>query len=100
MTADIAIIISIVSLGFGIYSGVTNMKRNNKNDTKIDTAQLTTVIVKLENIGNDISEIKNDLRDVKADIKDHGSRLVKLEQQIKVLNKVIFDGKENLHHEN
>ncbi|MBQ6263092.1 MAG: hypothetical protein IJK58_06215 [Clostridia bacterium] len=94
MTIEVALVISAISLAFGIYSGVSNMKRNNKNDTKTDTAQLTTVIVKLENIGNDISEIKNDLRDVKADVKDHGNRLVKLEQQVKVLNKVTFDGKE------
>lgn len=94
MTIEIALLISAISLAFGIYSGVANLKRNSKNDTKTDTAQLTTVIVKLENIGNDISEIKNDLRDVKADVKDHGNRIVKLEQQVKVLNKVTFDGKE------
>lgn len=94
MTIEVALVISAISLAFGIYSGVANLKRNSKNDTKTDTAQLTTVIVKLENIGNDISEIKNDLRDVKADVKDHGNRIVKLEQQVKVLNKVTFDGKE------
>lgn len=94
MTIEVALLISAISLAFGIYSGVANLKRNSKNDTKTDTAQLTTVIVKLENIGNDVSEIKNDLRDVKADVKDHGNRIVKLEQQVKVLNKVTFDGKE------
>lgn len=94
MTIEVALLISAISLAFGIYSGVANMKRNSKYDTKTDTAQLTTVIVKLENIGNDISEIKNDLRDVKADVKDHSNRIVKLEQQVKVLNKVTFDGKE------
>lgn len=94
MTGDIAIIISGVSLAFAIYSGVVGMKRNSRNDTKNEASQLTTVIVKLENIGNDISEIKNDLRDVKADVKEHGARIIKLEQQIKVLNKVIFNGKE------
>lgn len=94
MTIEVALVISAISLAFGIYSGVANLKRNSKTDTKADTAQLTTVIVKLENIGNDISEIKNDLRDVKADVKDHGNRIVKLEQQMKVLNKVTFDRKE------
>lgn len=50
MTVEIALVISAISLGFAIYSGVQNLKRNNKQDAKSDSAQLTTVIVKLENI--------------------------------------------------
>lgn len=95
MTVELAVIISIISLGFGIYSGVANLKRNSRNDTKMDQSQLTTVIVKLENIGNDISEMKSDLRDVKEDLKNHSERLVKIEQQVKVLNNAIFGRKEN-----
>jgi len=95
MTVELAVIISVISLGFGIYSGVANLKRNSRNDTKMDQSQLTTVIVKLENIGNDISEMKSDLRDVKEDLKNHSERLVKMEQQIKVLNNAIFGRKEN-----
>ena len=90
MTIEVALVISAVSLAFGIYQGVSNMKRNSKYDIKTDASQLTTVIVKLENIGNDITEMKGDLRDVKVDIKDHSERLVKAEQQIKVLNKTVF----------
>nr|DAE66998.1 MAG TPA: Protein of unknown function (DUF2730) [Caudoviricetes sp.] len=95
MTVELAVIISIISLGFGIYSGVANLKRNSRNDTKMDQSQLTTVIVKLENIGNDVSEMKSDLRDVKEDLKNHSERLVKIEQQVKVLNNAIFGRKEN-----
>lgn len=91
MTIEVALIISAVSLAFGIFEGVSNLKRNSLNDSKKDSAQLTTVIVKLENIGNDISEIKNDIRDVKADIKDHASKIIRLEQQVKVLNKKVFE---------
>lgn len=95
MTVELAVIISIISLGFGIYSGVANLKRNSRNDTKMDQSQLTTVIVKLENIGNDISEMKSDLRDAKEDLKNHSERLVKIEQQVKVLNNAIFGRKDN-----
>lgn len=95
MTVELAVIISIISLGFGIYSGVANLKRNSRNDTKMDQSQLTTVIVKLENIGNDISEMKSDLRDAKEDLKNHSERLVKIEQKVKVLNNAIFGRKEN-----
>ena len=90
MTIEAALLISAVSLTFGIYQGISNMKRNARCDTKTDASQLTTVIVKLENIGNDITEMKGDMRDVKDDLKDHSTRLVMVEQQIKVLNKTVF----------
>lgn len=90
MTIELALLISAASLAFGIYQGISNMKRNTRYDIKTDASQLTTVIVKLENIGNDITEMKGDLRDVKDDIKDHSERLVKVEQQVKVLNKTVF----------
>lgn len=96
MTIEVALLISVISVAFGIWSGVTNIKRNEKNDTKADATELTTVIVKLENIGNDISEIKNDMKNVKDDMKDINIRLVKMEQQVKVLNKAVFkDDKTN-----
>ena len=95
MTIEVALIISAISLAFGIYEGVSNLKRNNKNDAKSDSAQLTTVIVKLENIETGISEIKADLRDVKSDVKDHSTRLVKIEQQVKVLNNAVFGRKDD-----
>ena len=91
MTIEIALLISGVSLAFGIYQGVSNLRRNNKADDKNDATQLTTVIVKLENIGNDVSEIKSDMRNVKEDMKDINVRLVKMEQQVKVLNKTVFN---------
>lgn len=90
MTIEVALVLSAISLAFGIYQGVSNLKRNNRTDAKTDASQLTTVIVKLENIGNDITEMKGDMRDVKDDIKDHSTRLVKAEQQIKVLSKTVF----------
>ena len=96
MTIEIALLISGVSLAFGIYQGVSNLRRNSRKDEKNDVSQLTTVIVKLENIGNDIYDIKNDMRNVKDDMKDINIRLVKMEQQVRVLNKTVFkDGDSN-----
>lgn len=99
LTIEVALVISAISLAFGLYSGISNLKRNNKNDAKSESAQLTTVIVKLENIGNDINEIKSDLRDVKDDIKDHSNRLVAVEQQVKVLNNTVFKKGNEENHE-
>lgn len=90
MTIEVAVVISLISLIFAIVSGVSGMKRNARTDDRKDASELTTVIVKLENIGNDIKEIKTDLRDVKADIQVHAEKIIKMEQQIKVLNKTVF----------
>lgn len=84
-------LISVVAIVLSGIATISSVRRGSKTDTKAEASQLTTVIVKLENIGNDISEIKSDMRDVKTDIKDHESRIVKLEQQVKVLNHTIFD---------
>ena len=87
MTVEVALVISIISVVFGIWSGVTNIKRNEKNDTKADATEMTTVIVKLENIGIGISEIKNEMTNVKNDIKESRERLIKVEESAKQAHK-------------
>jgi len=87
MTVEVALVISIISVVFGIWSGVTNIKRNEKNDTKADATEMTTVIVKLENIGIGISEIKNEMVNVKNDIKESRERLIKVEESAKQAHK-------------
>ena len=90
MTVEVAIVISVISLVFGIVSSIATMKRNARTDDRKDASELTTVIVKLENIGNDIKDIKTDLKDMKLDIQNHAEKIVRLEQQVKVLNKTVF----------
>ncbi len=87
MTIEVALLISGISLAFGIFSGITNLKRNQKADTKQDAAELTTVIVKLENIGNGISEIKSELTNVKNDIKEDRERIIRVEESVKQAHK-------------
>ena len=83
MTIEVALVISALSLAFGIYQGVVNMKRNRTSDDKNDAAQLTTVIVKLENISAGISDIKSDMRNVKDEVKEMRERLIKVEDSAK-----------------
>ena len=89
MTIEVALLISGVSLAFGIYQGITNMRRNSKKDDQHDAAQLTTVIVKLENIGMGVAEIKSEMTNVKADIKESRERLIKVEESAKQAHKRI-----------
>lgn len=68
MTIEITILISVLSVSFAIYSGITNMKRNAKSDTQKETSDMTTVIVELKYISNGVTEIKHELVSVKEDI--------------------------------
>ena len=47
------------------------------------------------NVRTGINEIKADVKDVKQDLKDHSDRLIRLEQQVKVLNKTVFRKDDN-----
>jgi len=87
MTIEVALLISGISLAFGLYQGVSNLKRNNNIDVKKDVSEMTTVIVKLENIGNGITEIKSELGNVKQDMKEIIERLVKVEESSKSAHK-------------
>lgn len=87
MTIEIALLISGISLAFGIYQGITTLKRNSKVDVKNDASELTTVIVKLENIGAGITEIKSEMTNVKNDIKENRERIIKVEESAKQAHK-------------
>lgn len=89
MTIEVALLISGISLAFGIYSGISNLKRNNKQDTREEAAQLTTVIVKLENLGTGIAEIKNELAGMKNDTRELRDRIIAVEQSTKQAHKRI-----------
>ncbi len=86
---EIAVLISVASLIFGIYSGVSSMRRNARADSRKDASEMAMVIVKLEDISSGISEIKTDLSNVKGDIKDITERLIVAEQSLKSAHKRI-----------
>lgn len=87
MSVELSILIPIVSVVFAIYAGVSNLKRNQSQDDKNTASQMTTVIVKLENIGNGIAEIKSEISNAKEDIKENRERIVKVEESAKQAHK-------------
>lgn len=84
MEIEIALLISGITMAFGIYSGMASIKRHYKADNRKESAQMTMVIVKLEGISEGISEIKTDLSNVKGDIKEITERLIVAEQSVKL----------------
>lgn len=82
-------LISAVSLAFGVYLGLHSLKRYERIDTKNEASQLTTVIIKLENISAGIAEIKSEMSNVKCDIKEDRERLIIVEESTKSAHKRI-----------
>ena len=82
MTIEISLLISGISLAFAIYFGIKHNKRNETETIKSDTSQLTTVIVKLENIGNGVAKIENEISNVKNDMKEDRERIIRVEAAI------------------
>ena len=70
------IAISLVSL---LLAGYTFLSKN----TKDTTAEMTTVIVKLESISSGITDIKKEIEGLKADQRDDHDRLIKVESSLK-----------------
>lgn len=87
---NVVSIISVIIAGVSVLFAGISMHRNSKKDSQHDASELTTVIVKLENIGSDIRDIKTDMHEVKDDLKNHAERLTIVEQQVKELHHYIY----------
>ena len=61
MTIEIALLLSIISVGFGVFSAVSSKMRNDRKDTESEAEEKagthTLLMTKLENIADDV---KND----------------------------------------
>lgn len=99
MTVEVSLMIAAASLVFGIYQGVSNLKRNKSTDDRKEATQMTTVIIKLESIEKNTAEIKNDLRGVKDDIKKHDEQIIRLDESLKSAWKIINKLQDGESHE-
>ncbi len=86
-------IISFLSLLLAAYTFL------NKN-TKDNITDLTTVIVKLENIGVGITDIKSEIAGLKTDQKEDHDRLIKVEASVATMWKRYDELKANASSSN
>lgn len=105
MQIDISIVISAIALIATVINVAAGLKRSTKAEAQSDTSQLTTVIVKLENISSGITEIKTKVGNVEADLRELRDRVIKGEESIKQAHKRIdeivhrLNGHDNENHE-
>ncbi len=74
--------VSVVSVLIGIASGVYTLRHGLRDEIRKSTADMTMVMVKLEDIGMGVSEIKADLSNVKGDIRALTERVIVAEQAV------------------
>jgi len=93
---EIGIIISIISLVVAAIVGFTNIKRNQHADNRQAAAEMTTVIVKLETLNNNVTEMKTELRSLGTNYQEIREKLIILEQSTKSAHRRIdtLEGKE------
>ena len=83
MSVDIKILISVVSVSIAVFTSIRGLTKNIKDDA----SQMTTVIVKLENIGSGISDIKAEMSNLKEDVATNRERLIKVEESTRQAHK-------------
>lgn len=96
MSVEVALVISILSVFFAIFFGALTMRRNQKADDRREQNDMTTVIVKLENISADTGEIKNDIKSLKEDVRNNRDNIIRIDESLKSAWKTINE----LQHRN
>lgn len=89
-------LISVLSISLGIVGIIRGWRRDNKSDTVKDASEMTTVIIKLENIASDVTEIKSETRSVKDELKDVRDKVISTENSMQAVWKWIDYFKKNL----
>lgn len=82
-TQEIAVLISIVSVCFAIYTGLRGNKRADTHDAERKAAETATINIKLDQIGGDVRDIKYDMTAIKKDVQGLTERVVAVEQSAK-----------------
>ena len=73
----------------GCIVGLAGWLRNHDSDNERETSNMTTVIVKLENIRGSISDLKLDLKRTAEDLQSIDRRLTVVEESTKQAHKRI-----------
>ena len=91
MTVEVALVLSTVSVIFGVISTVFTISRNNKKDTEENAeekaATNTMLITKLEIIADDVKEIKRNYKETREEVQNLRERVVIVEQSLKSYHK-------------
>lgn len=83
MSIEISMLISVISVSFAIYFGLSNKKRVDCKDIEKQVSEQAGICFKLEVISDGIKDIKTDINAIRTELKDHDKRIIKLEESDK-----------------
>lgn len=89
MTIEIMSLITILSVGFGIFGVINTWKRNRSIDDKNESTLLATMNVKQDNMNESLREIKFDVKSIKEDNQTLREKVIEIEQSVKSAHKRI-----------
>jgi predicted nuclease with TOPRIM domain len=87
MNIEIALLISIISVGFSVFFGLKDNKKSDTKEIEERVARDTKTDMKLDEISKDVKEVKETVRNIQNDVRDHEGRIVKLEASYKAEHK-------------
>lgn len=97
-TITITMIIAVLGAALSVINVLTNFKKDNKSEAKMSATEMTTVIVKLESVQDNIRDLKNDMqqnmKDIKADISGIKQELDGFRERIVVVEQ----SAKSMHH--
>jgi hypothetical protein len=99
LTIELSLLLTGISVAFAIFFGISSKQRNDRKDTEEQTEQQaannTMVMVKLENIADDLKDIKRESRENREEMQKLRERVVIVEQSLKSYHKRLDEEKEN-----
>lgn len=102
MTVEVMTVITVISVALGIYGTIVGLRRNKTQDDKSDASQITTVIVKLENITTELLEIKSEFRSeiktIKTDTLANHDDIIRIDESLKSAWKQINSINDKVFH--
>jgi hypothetical protein len=101
LTIELSLLLSGISVAFAVYFGISNKKRNATKDAQEESeekaANHTMVMIKLENIADDIKDIKRENKESREEMQKLRERVVVVEQSLKSFHKRL--GEEQSSHQ-
>lgn len=82
---DYSLLLSLCSLIVSATVGFTNINRNKNKDTQTNVVEMTTVLIKLENIQTGVSQIEKNVNSLQETVKRDKEELIRLEERVKTL---------------
>lgn len=89
MSTGMAAGLGILATALSIINIIIGLVRNKGKDDKAEQSEMTTVIVKLENISENLYEIKAENKSLRSDFQAQAEQIIRLDESLKSAWKAI-----------